>query len=52
MCDAVNTGEVIVVFAAACLDAARLDILSGGFLNRVSALEQKNLAMDKRHEFC
>jgi len=44
--DAVDAGEVIDLFAAAGLDAARLDILSEDFLNRVSALEQKNLALE------
>ncbi|HMO83322.1 MAG TPA: type I restriction endonuclease subunit R, partial [Lacipirellulaceae bacterium] len=44
--DAVNAGEVIDLFAAAGLDSARLDILSDEFLNRVSALEQKNLALE------
>ncbi len=43
---AVDAGEVIDLFAAAGLDAARLDILSDDFLNRVSALEQKNLALE------
>ncbi len=44
--DAVDAGEVIDLFAAAGLDAARLDILSEDFLNRVSSLEQKNLAIE------
>jgi hypothetical protein len=44
--DAVDAGEVIDLFAAAGLDAARLDILGEDFLNRVSALEQKNLALE------
>lgn len=44
--DAVDAGEVIDLFAAAGLDAARLDILSDEFLSRVSALEQKNLALE------
>jgi len=44
--DAVDAGEVIDLFAAAGLDAARLDILSDEFLRRVSALEQKNLALE------
>ena len=44
--DAVDAGEVIDLFAVAGLDAARLDILSEDFLNRVSALEQKNLALE------
>ncbi|MCK6486506.1 MAG: type I restriction endonuclease subunit R [Phycisphaerae bacterium] len=43
---AVHAGEVIDLFAAAGLDAARLDILSDEFLQRVSALEQKNLAIE------
>jgi type I restriction enzyme, R subunit len=44
--DAVDAGEVIDLFAAAGLDEARLDILSDEFLERVSALEQKNLALE------
>jgi type I restriction enzyme R subunit len=43
---AVDAGEVIDLFQAAGLDAARLDILSEEFLQRVSALEQKNLALE------
>ena len=43
---AVDAGEVIDLFAAAGLDAARLDILSDEFLERVSALQQKNLALE------
>jgi len=43
---AVNAGEVLDLFAAAGLEAARLDILSDEFLERVSALEQKNLALE------
>ena len=43
---AVDAGEVIDLFAVAGLDAARLDILSDEFLERVSALEQKNLALE------
>ncbi len=43
---AVDAGEVIDLFAAAGLDAARLDILSDDFLDRVSALTQKNLALE------
>jgi type I restriction enzyme, R subunit len=39
-------GDVIDLFAAAGLDAAQLDILSEDFLNRVSTLEQKNLALE------
>ena len=42
----VEAGEVIDLFAAAGLGAARLDILSDEFLERVSALEQKNLALE------
>ncbi len=43
---AVDAGDVIDLFAAAGLDAARLDILSDEFLARVAALEQKNLALE------
>lgn len=43
---AVDAGDVIDLFAAAGLDAARLDILSNEFLERVAALEQKNLALE------
>jgi len=43
---AVDAGEVIDLFAAAGLDVGRLDILSDEFLERVSALEQKNLALE------
>ena len=43
---AVDASEVIDLFAAAGLDSARLDILSEEFLERVAALEQKNLAME------
>jgi type I restriction enzyme R subunit len=43
---AVDAGEVIDLFAAAGFDTARLDILSDEFLERVSALEQKNLALE------
>jgi type I restriction enzyme R subunit len=43
---AVDAGDVIDLFAAAGLDSARLDILSEEFLQRVSALEQKNLALE------
>lgn len=43
---AVDAGEVIDLFVAAGLDAARLDILSDEFLERVSSLEQKNLALE------
>lgn len=43
---AVDAGDVIDLFAAAGLDSARLDILSDEFLQRVSALEQKNLALE------
>ena len=43
---AVDASEVIDLFAAAGLASARLDILSEEFLQRVSALEQKNLALE------
>jgi len=43
---AVDADDVIDLFAAAGLDEARLDILSDEFLERVAALEQKNLAME------
>jgi type I restriction enzyme R subunit len=43
---AVQADEPIDLFAAAGLDEARLDILSDAFLERVSALEQKNLALE------
>lgn len=43
---AVDAGEVIDLFAVAGLDAARLDILSDEFLERVSALQQRNLALE------
>lgn len=43
---AVDAGQVIDLFAAAGLDEARLDILSDEFLQRVAALEQKNLALE------
>ena len=43
---AVDADEVIDLFSAAGLDEARLDILSDEFLERVSALEQKNLALE------
>mgnify|MGYP000682456806 CR=1 FL=1 len=43
---AVDADEVIDLFAAAGLDEARLDILSDEFLERVAALEQKNLALE------
>jgi type I restriction enzyme, R subunit len=43
---AVDAGEVIDLFAVAGLDEARLDILSDEFLQRVSALEQRNLALE------
>ncbi len=42
----VDAGDVIDLFSAAGLDAARLDILSDDFLSRVAALEQKNLALE------
>ena len=44
--NAVDADEVIDLFAAAGLDEARLDILSEEFLERVAALEQKNLALE------
>ncbi len=43
---AVKAGEVIDLFAVAGLDEARLDILSDEFLDRVAALEEKNLALE------
>lgn len=43
---AVAAGEVIDLFAAAGLEEARLDLLSDEFLQRVSALEQKNIALE------
>jgi type I restriction enzyme R subunit len=43
---AVDADQVIDLFAAAGLEEARLDILSDEFLSRVSALEQKNLALE------
>lgn len=43
---AVDADDVIDLFAAAGLDEARLDILSDDFLERVAALEQKNLALE------
>ena len=43
---AVDADEVIDLFAVAGLDEARLDILSDDFLQRVAALEQKNLALE------
>ncbi|MCL4209627.1 MAG: type I restriction endonuclease subunit R, partial [Phycisphaerales bacterium] len=43
---AVDADTVIDLFAAAGLDDARLDILSDEFLQRVAALEQKNLALE------
>ncbi|EGJ51736.1 type I restriction endonuclease subunit R [Desulfocurvibacter africanus] len=43
---AVEADQVIDLFAAAGLDEARLDILSDEFLQRVAALEQKNLALE------
>ncbi|QJW97273.1 Type I restriction-modification system, restriction subunit R [Frigoriglobus tundricola] len=43
---AVSADAVIDLFAAAGLEDARLDILSDEFLSRVSALEQKNLALE------
>ncbi|MBU1189633.1 MAG: type I restriction endonuclease subunit R [Gammaproteobacteria bacterium] len=43
---AVNADQVVDLFAVAGLDEARLDILSDEFLERVAALEQKNLALE------
>lgn len=43
---AVDADEVIDLFAVAGLEEARLDILSDEFLERVAALEQKNLALE------
>ncbi len=43
---AVDAGQIIDLFAAAGLEEARLDILSDEFLQRVAALEQKNLALE------
>lgn len=43
---AVDADDVIDLFAAAGLEEARLDILSDEFLQRVAALEQKNLALE------
>lgn len=43
---AVDADNVIDLFAAAGLDDARMDILSDEFLQRVAALEQKNLALE------
>ncbi len=43
---AVEADQVIDIFAAAGLEEARLDILSDEFLQRVAALEQKNLALE------
>lgn len=43
---AVDADEVIDLFAAAGLAEARLNVLSDEFLGRVSALEQKNLALE------
>jgi type I restriction enzyme R subunit len=43
---AVGADEVIDLFAVAGLEEARLDILSDEFLDRVAALEQKNLALE------
>lgn len=43
---AVDADDVIDLFAIAGLDEARLDILSDEFLQRVAALEQKNLALE------
>jgi len=43
---AVDADDVIDLFAVAGLDEARLDILSDEFLERVAALEQRNLALE------
>ncbi len=43
---AVDASDVVDLFAAAGLEEARLDILSDEFLQRVAALEQKNLALE------
>jgi type I restriction enzyme, R subunit len=43
---AVDAGKVLDLFEVAGLDAARLDIFSDEFLERVAALEQKNLALE------
>ena len=43
---AINANDVIDLFAVAGLSDARLEILSDEFLNRVAALEQKNLALE------
>ena len=43
---AVNADQVVDLFAVAGLEEARLDILSDEFLQRVAALEQKNLALE------
>jgi type I restriction enzyme R subunit len=43
---AVDAGEVIDLFAAAGLDSVSVDVLSDEFLQRVAALEQKNLALE------
>jgi type I restriction enzyme R subunit len=43
---AVDAEDVIDLFAVAGLGEARLDILSDAFLERVAALEQRNLALE------
>lgn len=43
---AIDADKVIDLFQAAGLDEARLDILSDEFLQRVAALEHKNLALE------
>ena len=43
---AVDADEVLDLFAAAGIDAARLAVLSDESLSRVAALEQKNLALE------
>ena len=43
---AIDADEVVDLFAAAGLSEARLDVLSDEFLDRVAALEQRNLALE------
>jgi len=43
---AVDADDVVDLFAIAGLDEARLDILGDDFLERVAALEHKNLALE------
>ncbi len=47
---AIDADEVIDLFAIAGLEEVRLDILSDEFLDRVAALEQKNLALETLRE--